>query len=229
MNSGAGRPRGDAQPPATWRGRRRGDRARRQADTFPKLLIHNAETRGGRIAMRHKDLGIWQTWTWAQMLDEVRAFSVGLEELGLKRGDKIAIIGANRPRLYWAMCAGQALGAVPVPIYADFGRRRDGLCARARRGRRSRSSRIRSRSTRSCRSRTACRQLRHIVYDEPRGLARLRPRAADLDRRRAEDRAREARRPGAARALGSSRSRRARAPTSRSSSTPPAPPGARRA
>ena len=53
------------------------------------------------------------------MLDEVRAFSVGLEELGLKRGDKFAIIGANRPRLYWAMCAGQALGAVPVPIYAD--------------------------------------------------------------------------------------------------------------
>ena len=69
--------------------------------------------------MRHKDLGIWQSWTWAQMLDEVRAFSVGLEELGLKRGDKFAIIGGNRPRLYWAMCAGQALGAVPVPIYAD--------------------------------------------------------------------------------------------------------------
>src|SRR6202011_3350107 len=44
---------------------------------------------------------------------------VGLDELGLKRGDKFAVIGANRPRLYWAMCAGQALGAVPVPIYAD--------------------------------------------------------------------------------------------------------------
>ena len=69
--------------------------------------------------MRHKDLGIWQTWTWAQMLDEVRAFSVGLSELGLKRGDKFTIIGSNRPRLYWAMCAGQALGAVPVPVYAD--------------------------------------------------------------------------------------------------------------
>ena len=54
------------------------------------------------------------------MLDEVRAFSVGLAELGLKRADKLAIIGTNRPRLYWAMCAAQALGAVPVPIYADF-------------------------------------------------------------------------------------------------------------
>ncbi|MEA2930057.1 MAG: long-chain acyl-CoA synthetase [Hyphomicrobiales bacterium] len=90
-----------------------------EADTFPKLLIHNAATRGSRISMRHKDLGIWQAWTWAQVLDEVRAFSVGLEEIGLKRGDKFAVIGANRPRLYWAMCAGQALGAIPVPIYAD--------------------------------------------------------------------------------------------------------------
>ena len=92
---------------------------RAEADTFPKLLIHNAAVRGSRISMRHKDLGIWQSWTWAQVLEEVRAFSVGLEELGLKHGDKFAVIGANRPRLYWAMCAGQALGATPVPIYAD--------------------------------------------------------------------------------------------------------------
>ena len=89
------------------------------ADTFPKLLIGNAKTRGGRVSMRHKDLGIWQSWNWAQVLEEVRAFSVGLGELGLKRGENYAVIGQNRPRLYWAMAAGQALGAVPVPIYAD--------------------------------------------------------------------------------------------------------------
>jgi long-chain acyl-CoA synthetase len=89
------------------------------ADTFPKLLIRNARLYAGRPAYRHKDLGIWQVWTWAQVLEEVRAFSVGLQELGLARGDKIAIIGSNRPRLYWAMCAAQALGAVPVPIYSD--------------------------------------------------------------------------------------------------------------
>jgi len=88
-------------------------------DTLPKLLIHNAGAIGGRPAIRHKDLGIWQTWTWLEMLEQIRAFSVGLAELGLKRGDKFAIIGGNRPRLYWAMCAGQALGAVPVPVYAD--------------------------------------------------------------------------------------------------------------
>jgi long-chain acyl-CoA synthetase len=88
-------------------------------DTLPKLLNRNANTIADRPAMRHKDFGIWQTWTWRQMRDEVRAFSVGLAELGLKRGDKFAIIGSNRPRLYWAICAGQALGAVPVPVYAD--------------------------------------------------------------------------------------------------------------
>jgi long-chain acyl-CoA synthetase len=89
------------------------------ADTFPKLLLRNAQIYADRPAIRHKDLGIWQVWTWAQVLDEVRAFSVGLQALGLKRGDKLAIVGYNRPRLYWAMAAAQALGAVPVPLYAD--------------------------------------------------------------------------------------------------------------
>ena len=90
-----------------------------RANTFPKLLLRNARLYAGRPAYRHKDLGIWQVWTWAQVLEEVRAFSVGLRELGLKRDDKVAIIGSNRPRLYWAMCAAQALGGVPVPIYSD--------------------------------------------------------------------------------------------------------------
>jgi long-chain acyl-CoA synthetase len=89
------------------------------ADTFPKLLIRNARRFGRRPAMRYKDLGIWQTWTWSQVLDEVRAYAIGLHRLGLRRGDTIAIVGANRPRLYWSMTAAQALGAVPVPVYAD--------------------------------------------------------------------------------------------------------------
>jgi long-chain acyl-CoA synthetase len=69
--------------------------------------------------MRHKDLGIWQTWTWAQVLEIVRAYAVGLNRLGLKRGETIAIVGANRPKLYWSVMAAQTLGAVPVPVYAD--------------------------------------------------------------------------------------------------------------
>jgi len=90
-----------------------------RADTFPKLLIRNAESFGARPAMRHKDLGIWQTWTWAQVLETVRAYTLGLHRLGLKRGDTIAIVGANRPRLYWSVMAAQALGAIPVPVYSD--------------------------------------------------------------------------------------------------------------
>jgi len=69
--------------------------------------------------MRHKDLGIWQTWTWAEMLESVRAYAVGLHRLGLKHGETIAVVGANRPRLYWSVMAAQMLGAIPVPVYAD--------------------------------------------------------------------------------------------------------------
>ncbi len=89
------------------------------ADTFPKLLLRNAEYFADRPAMREKEFGIWQTWTWSEVLDEVRAFALGLKKMGLKRGDSIAIIGDNRPRLYWTFLAAQSLGAVPVPVYQD--------------------------------------------------------------------------------------------------------------
>ena len=95
------------------------DVATNYTDTFPKLLLMHATQRADRPAMREKDLGIWQTWTWEQVLDEVRDFALGLEPLGLKRDDKVAIIGNNKPRLYWAMCSAQSLGAVPVPVYQD--------------------------------------------------------------------------------------------------------------
>ncbi|MBI1201695.1 MAG: AMP-binding protein [Rhodopseudomonas sp.] len=89
------------------------------ADTFPRLLIRNARLFGSRPSMRHKDLGIWQTWTWAQVLEIVRAYAIGLHRLGLKRGETIAIVGSNRPKLYWSVMAAQTLGAIPVPVYAD--------------------------------------------------------------------------------------------------------------
>jgi long-chain acyl-CoA synthetase len=88
-------------------------------DTFPKLLMHHARVRGGKPAIREKDLGIWQTWTWGRLADEVRALAGGLAAQGLKRGEHIALIGDNRPRLYAAMCAAQCLGAIPVPLYQD--------------------------------------------------------------------------------------------------------------
>ncbi|MGQ0662291.1 MAG: AMP-binding protein [Pseudomonadota bacterium] len=89
------------------------------ADTFPKLLIANAKSRAERPAIREKDYGIWQTSTWSEVASEVRRIACGLAELGLKRGDKLAIVGDNRPQLYWAIGAAQALGAVPVPVYQD--------------------------------------------------------------------------------------------------------------
>ncbi len=91
----------------------------RALDTFPQYLLWNAERFADRPAMRHKDFGIWQSWSWAAQLDEIRAFSLGLQSIGIGRGDKIAVVGSNRPRLYWTFCAAQALGAVPVPVYAD--------------------------------------------------------------------------------------------------------------
>ncbi len=88
-------------------------------DTFPKLLLDRAKTLAARPAIREKDYGIWQTWTWGQVADEVRALACGLAAKGFERGDKVAIIGDNRPRLYWAMCAAQCLGGIPVPMYQD--------------------------------------------------------------------------------------------------------------
>ena len=88
-------------------------------DTFPKLLMRNAVRFAVRPAMRHKEFGIWQSWTWAELASEVRALATGLARLGVARGDRIAVIGANRPKLYWSIMAAQMLGAVPVPVYAD--------------------------------------------------------------------------------------------------------------
>jgi long-chain acyl-CoA synthetase len=88
-------------------------------DTFPKLLLHHARVRGDRPAIREKTLGIWQSWTWGEVRDEIEWLACGLAQAGLKRGDHIAVIGANRPRLYWTLTAAQALGAIPVPFYED--------------------------------------------------------------------------------------------------------------
>jgi long-chain acyl-CoA synthetase len=88
-------------------------------DTFPKLLMMHARVRGSLPAIREKDLGIWQTWTWHQFAEEVRALACALADRGLKRGDHMAIVGDNRPRVYAAMCAAQCLGAIPVPLYQD--------------------------------------------------------------------------------------------------------------
>ncbi|PCJ76340.1 MAG: long-chain fatty acid--CoA ligase [Rhodobacteraceae bacterium] len=88
-------------------------------DTFPKLLARNAIKFSDKPAYREKEFGIWQSWTWAETKDEIEALALGMLALGLNEGDHVAIIGRNRPYLYWAMTAAQCCGAIPVPLYND--------------------------------------------------------------------------------------------------------------
>jgi long-chain acyl-CoA synthetase len=88
-------------------------------NTFPRLLASHAKLLPDHVAMREKELGIWQSWTWSEAAKEVQTLAGGLAALGLKRGEKLAIIGDNRRRLYWGMTAAQTLGAIPVPLYQD--------------------------------------------------------------------------------------------------------------
>lgn len=87
--------------------------------TFPQWLLQHANTRPQAAALREKAFGIWQTTTWAQLRDEVGAMAQGFAAAGLGAGQHLLVVGENRPRLYAAMLAAQALGAVPVPLYQD--------------------------------------------------------------------------------------------------------------
>ncbi|MBY6115117.1 AMP-binding protein [Mameliella alba] len=87
--------------------------------SIPALLHRNATEFGSAPAYREKEYGIWQSWTWAETEKEIEALALGLLNLGVAEGDHIAIIGRNRPYLYWSMVAAQSVGAVPVPLYQD--------------------------------------------------------------------------------------------------------------
>ncbi|WP_425328850.1 AMP-binding protein [Roseicyclus marinus] len=88
-------------------------------DSVPALLARNVAQFGSKPAYREKEFGIWQSWTWAEAAEEIEAIALGLLVLGVNRGDHVAIIGRNRPALYWSMVAAQKVGAVPVPLYQD--------------------------------------------------------------------------------------------------------------
>ncbi|GGL73603.1 AMP-binding protein [Wenxinia marina] len=89
------------------------------APSIPALLRRNASRYGDRPAYREKEYGIWQEWTWRQALGEVEGLALGFLALGLAEGDHVAVIGRNRPALYWSMVAAQMCGAIPVPVYQD--------------------------------------------------------------------------------------------------------------
>ncbi len=87
--------------------------------TFPRLLQKHASQRPDAPAMREKEYGIWQSLSWADLLAMVEHIAAGLHQAGLRRGEHMVVVGANRPRLYATMLAVQSLGAIPVPLYQD--------------------------------------------------------------------------------------------------------------
>jgi long-chain acyl-CoA synthetase len=88
-------------------------------DTLPKLLDRNAAAEPREPGMREKTRGVWKTYSWTGYRDRVRELALGLASMGFKRGDKLTVIGDNRPRLYFAQLAAQAMGGVSVPVYQD--------------------------------------------------------------------------------------------------------------
>ena len=165
-------------------------------DTFPRLLLHHAAVRPARPAIREKDLGIWQTWTWAQSLEHVRAIACGLAAQGFRRGDHLAVIGANRPRLYWSMMAAQALGGVPVPLYEDaIASETQFVIDDA--GVRFAVAEDQEQVDKLLEVLGECPRLERIYYDDPRGLRHYeQPQLASLERLEALGREAESRDPG---------------------------------
>ena len=87
--------------------------------SLPALLARNAREFSDKPAYREKEFGIWQSWTWAEANEQIEALALGLLTLGAQKGDHVAIVGRNRPALYWAILAAECVGAVPVPLYQD--------------------------------------------------------------------------------------------------------------
>ncbi|MCC7275623.1 MAG: long-chain fatty acid--CoA ligase [Alphaproteobacteria bacterium] len=90
-----------------------------RCDTLPKLLVHNGTANAGAVAMREKELGIWRSLTWGDVLARTRALALGLETLGVGRGQVVGIIGDNRPDWVMGEIAVHALGAMSLGIYRD--------------------------------------------------------------------------------------------------------------
>ncbi|OZI69595.1 MULTISPECIES: AMP-dependent synthetase/ligase [Bordetella] len=137
--------------------------------TFPGLLLEHARVRGARPAIREKDLGIWQTLSWAEVASHVRQAAHGLAALGIAPGMHVAVIGENRPRLYIAMMATQALGAIPVPLYQDavaqemvYVLQDAGITVAV--------VEDQEQVDKMLEVRDQCPALAHVVYDDPRGM-----------------------------------------------------------
>ena len=151
------------------------------SSTFPKLLLQHAAHRPEAAALREKEYGIWQSYSWSQLASLVGKIAAGLSQAGLARGEHLVLMGANRPRLYASMLAAQSIGAIPVPLYQDA------VAAEC-------VFPLNNAEVRFClvedqeqvdkllELREHCPQISHIYYDDPRGLRNYdEPGLASLD------------------------------------------------
>ncbi len=137
--------------------------------TFPRLLLKHAAERPGAAAMREKEFGIWQTLSWGDLRQLVADIAGGLHQAGLRRGQHMVVVGANRPRLYATMLAVQSLGAVPIPLYQDaagaecvFPINNADVCFAF--------AEDQEQVDKLLEVREQCPQLAHIYFNDPRGL-----------------------------------------------------------
>ena len=137
--------------------------------TFPRLLLRNAERHPSAPAMREKEYGIWQAFSWSQMLELVETLACGLHQVGLKRGEHLVVIGANRPWLYATMLAAQSVGAIPVPLYQDAAAVE---CVYPLNNAEVRICVVENQEQvdKLIEVRAQCPAITHIYYDDPRGL-----------------------------------------------------------
>jgi len=140
-----------------------------ERDTFPKLARANAERFPTKVAIREKDYGIWQSATWREYFENSRLIALGLAALGFARGDKIAIVGDNRPQLYWAMLATQALGGVPVPLYQDSIEKEMAYVVDHAEARFA-VAEDQEQVDKLIHVKESCPRLEFIIYDDPRGM-----------------------------------------------------------
>ncbi len=150
-------------------------------ETFPQLLSQHARERGDSAAMREKEYGIWQTLTWASLAQLVEQIACGLHQAGLRRGEHMVVLGANRPRLYATMLAAQSLGAIPVPLYQDAAAA-ECVFPITNAEVRFAFAEDQEQIDKLLEIRPQCPQLAHLYFDDPRGLRKYdEPGLASLD------------------------------------------------
>jgi long-chain acyl-CoA synthetase len=85
--------------------------------SLPALLIGQAERRPDAVALRKKHLGRWRSYTWTEYLTRAAHVGLGLLELGVGPGDRVAVHSENRPSWVLADVGIQGIGAISVGIY----------------------------------------------------------------------------------------------------------------